>query len=197
MGRAAKFDRQAAVATYMNEIWKNGFEANSVKAISEKLGITRSSFYNAFGSREALFLEALELYSSQSPDRVLNDIDDGVDIRTLLTDLFRNICRVRAGDAETRGCLAVNGICELVGSDDKIGPVLERVLSASIDRFYSILLQAAKKGEIVDDGKLHEKALALQNLMVGLNVMSKIVHSEAELFAIARQTLEGLSLYTD
>ena len=61
MARPSKFDRQTAVELVMNDIWRSGFEANSVKAISEKLGITRSSFYNAFGSREALFLEALSV----------------------------------------------------------------------------------------------------------------------------------------
>ena len=51
MARPSKFDRKEAVELAMNEIWRDGYEANSVKALSEKLGITRSSFYNAFSSR--------------------------------------------------------------------------------------------------------------------------------------------------
>ena len=197
MGRPAKFDRQAAVERVMNEIWRHGFEACSVKAISEKLGITRSSFYNAFGSREALFLEALELYFSQSPDKALAAMDNKTSILKVLTNVFREVCRSRAADPEARGCMAVNCVAELVGVDDTLGPVLEKAVLGSLDRLERLLGQAAANGEIEDKGDLREKALALQNLLIGLNVMAKVVRSESDLWAAARQTLEGLGLYRE
>lgn len=197
MGRPAKFDRQAAVELVMNEIWRHGFEACSVKAISEKLGITRSSFYNAFGSREALFLEALELYFSKSPDKALAKLDSKASVLKVLTDVFREVCRSRAADPEARGCMVVNCVTELVGVDDALGPVLEKTILGSLDRLEHLLDQAAANGEIEDKGDLREKALALQNLLIGLNVMAKVVRSEGDLWAAARQTLEGLGIYRE
>ncbi len=197
MGRPAKFDRQAAVERVMNEIWRHGFEACSVKAISEKLGITRSSFYNAFGSREALFLEALTLYFTQSPDKALAEMDSKASVLKVLTNVFREVCRSRAADPEARGCMAVNCVAELVGVDDTLGPVLEKAILSSLDRLERLLGQAAANGEIKDKGDLREKALALQNLLIGLNVMAKVVRSESDLWAAARQTLEGLGLYRE
>ena len=41
---------------------------------------------------------------------------------------------------------------------------------------------------------MHAKALALQTLMVGLNVLCKVVRDEGELWASARATLDGLDL---
>jgi len=195
MGRTAKFDREAALEISMNEIWSYGFEACSVKALSEKLGITRSSFYNAFGSREALFLEVLELYFSRSPDRVLNDVNETKNVRQLLTELFKDVCRTRTKDQTARGCLAVNCVVELVGGEQELGSILKNAVLSSIEQFELILKKAAIRGEINNDGKLREKALALQNLIIGLNVMSKVVRSEKELFSAAKQTLKGLDLY--
>ncbi len=195
MGRPAKFNRDEAVETVMNEIWKNGFAACSVKAVSEKLGITRSSFYNAFGDRAALFEEVLERYFSQSPDRALNDGGDKRPVLPLLTRVFREVCRIRAADAQARGCMVINCVAELVGVDDTLGPVLERAVLGNIGRLEFLLRRAAENGEITDNGDLHEKALALQNLLIGLNVMCKVVRSEEELWAAARQTLRGLGLY--
>ncbi len=195
MGRPAKFDRQAAVELVMNEIWRGGFEACSVKAISEKLGITRSSFYNAFGSREALFLEALELYFAQSPDKALAMVDDNASILKVLTQVFKEVCRARASDPEARGCMAVNCVAELVGTDETLGPVLEKAILGSLDRLERLLGQAVVNGEIEDKGDIREKALALQNLLIGLNVMAKVVRSENDLWAAAMQTLKGLGLY--
>ena len=197
MGRTAKFDREAAVEISMNEIWCNGFEACSVKALSEKLGITRSSFYNAFGSRESLFLEVLKLYFTRSPDRVLNDVNDTKNIRQLLTELFKDVCRTRTKDPVARGCLAVNCVVELVGVEEELGSILKNAVLSSIEQFEVILKKAALRGEIDNDGKLREKALALQNLIIGLNVMSKVVRSEKELFSVAKQTLKGLELYSE
>lgn len=197
MGRPAKFDRQAAIELVMNEIWHSGFEASSVKSISEKLGITRSSFYNAFGNREALFLEALELYCAQSPDRVLDAVGSDASILSLLTQFFKEVCRSRASDIQARGCLVVNCVAELVGVDDALGPVLEKAVMNSLERFERLLDQAATNGEIEHKGDIREKALALQNLLIGLNVMAKVVHSEDELWAAAKQTLNGLDLYSE
>lgn len=197
MGRPSKFDRSEAVAAVMNEIWRRGYEGSSAKALAETLGITRSSFYNAFESREALFLEALELYFSQSPDRVLNDIPRDASILRTLTSMFREICRVRAADKEGRGCLAVNSVAELVGVDEALGPVLVSTFQRSLARLESLLRRAATRGEIEDNGDLHVKALALKNLLVGVNLMSKIVRSEQELWAIAEHTLQGLGLYRE
>ena len=197
MGRPAKFNRQAAIETVMNEIWRHGFEACSVKSISEKLGITRSSFYNAFESREALFIEALEWYFSGSPDRVLSTIDRDTHILKVLTKMFKDVCRARASDPEARGCMVVNCVAELVGTDKTLGPVLEKAILGSLDRLESLLHQAAENGEIENKGDLREKALALQNLLIGLNVMAKVVHSESDLWAAASQTLKGLGLYKE
>ncbi|VAW65284.1 hypothetical protein MNBD_GAMMA11-339 [hydrothermal vent metagenome] len=197
MGRPAKFNRQAAIESAMNEIWRSGFEACSVKSISEKLGITRSSFYNAFESREALFLEALEWYFTRSPDRALAVIDFDAHILKVLTRVFKDVCRARASDPEARGCLVVNCVAELVAVDKTLGPVLEKAVLGSLDRLEHLLYQAAANGEIENKGDLREKALALQNLLIGLNVMAKVVRSEDDLWAAAKQTLKGLNLYEE
>ena len=139
MGRPAQFDREQAVEIAMNEIWMNGFEACSIKAISEKLGITRSSFYNAFQSREALFEEALELYFSQTPDRVLAQVDSDIRIVPMLTKMFRDVCRARAADPQARGCMAVNCVAELVGVNEALGPMLERAVLGSLERLEHLI----------------------------------------------------------
>ncbi len=195
MGRPSKFDRQEALEVVMNEIWKYGFEPCSVKAISEKLGITRSSFYNAFKSREALFLEVLDLYFSQSPDRVLTEIKPEDHVLPILTKLFKEVCRVRAADQDARGCMVVNCVAEMVGVDETIGPVLESAVVHTAQTLERLLQQAVCNGELKDANDIEEKALALQNLLIGLNVMAKVVRSEKKLWAATKHTLKGLGLY--
>ncbi|MCK5041097.1 MAG: TetR/AcrR family transcriptional regulator [Sphingomonadales bacterium] len=197
MGRPSKFNREAAVEVVMNEIWKKGFEACSVKAISEKLGITRSSFYNAFESREALFMEALELYASKTPNVLLRNIDENTNITATITKLFREICRFQTSDPEARGCMAVNSITELVAVNNELGPQLKEIVVRHIKTFTSMLDQAKKNGEISADANTKEIAIAIQNTLLGLSVLAKIVRSEQELWASIKTTLKGLGVYND
>lgn len=195
MGRPSKFDRDEAVEVVMNEIWKNGYEASSVKALSETLGITRSSFYNAFGSREALFKEALALYFAQSPDAALAKTTPGVPIKKLFTQIFREACRVRASDEQGRGCMAVNSVAELCNVHDELGQVMEDAILDSLSRIEQLLEQGVSQGEIDRNQDLSATALALQNLLMGLNVMCKVVREEEKLWKTAKTTLVGLGIF--
>lgn len=197
MARPSKFNREEAVRFAMNEIWREGYEANSVKALSEKLGITRSSFYNAFGSRQALFSEVLALYFGQTPDRALADATPDMPIKKLFTDTFRAVCKSRSGDPEARGCLAINCVAELCNTNDELGPKLEQAVLGSAARIETLLGWGVANGEINDDVNIRALALSLQNLLIGLNVMSKVVRNEADLLLVAITTLRGLDLLAE
>jgi len=138
---------------------------------------------------------SLLFWRQQSPDKALAMVDSDTGVPRVPTQVFREVCRCRAADPEARGCMAVNCVAELVGVDDTLGPVLEKAVLGSLDRLERLLGQAAANGEIEDKGDLREKALALQNLLIGLNVMAKVVRSEKDLWAAARQTLKGLGFY--
>lgn len=197
MARPSKFDREEAVRAAMDTIWREGFEASSVKSLSEVLGITRSSFYNAFGSREDLFLEAMKLYAGQSPDAVLKQVPPDLPIRPFLTQMFKTICKARASDPEGRGCLLVNTVTELCPTEDGLGAILADAVLGSTDRLKAVLAEGVKSGELPAQTDIHAKALALQTLMVGLNVLCKVVRREEELWASAAETLRGLELFEE
>ena len=194
MVRPTKYDRETALAAATDSIWRNGFERSSVKQLSELLGMTRSSFYNAFGSQEDLFRACLPTYSASSPDAPLY-ADVSGEVLPLISEVFRDICRKRAQDPEGRGCLIINTVSELCPAAEGLGAHLEELVLASIERFEMLLNVARDNGEIGHEENTHALALALQNLMIGLNVLCKVVRDEDELWLLTRTTLEGLGLY--
>jgi len=188
-----KFNRDKAIEIATEVIRGDGYEQASVKSLSERLGITRSSFYNTFGSREELFMEIIKRYIPSAPDAPLYEQVNGP-VLPLLERVLRNICRVRSGDPQGHGCIIVNSICELCPSHDGIAPMLAELATGSTKRLEDLLTIAKEHQEISADANLHAMALALQNLMVGLNVLSKVVRSEEDLWLIAETTLKGLGL---
>ena len=193
MARPMKFDREKAIEIASEAVQTNGYRQSSVKALSEQLGISRSSFYNTFGSREALFAEIIESYAPSAPDAPLYERLDGP-VLPLLERVLRNLCDVRSADQQGRGCIIVNSICELCPSDNAPATLLAQMARDSAVRIQELLAIAQARREISPDANVHALALALQNLMTGLNVLSKVVRSQDELWLLTQATLNGLGL---
>ncbi|MGF1731116.1 TetR/AcrR family transcriptional regulator [Photobacterium kasasachensis] len=196
MGRPKSFNRDEAVEKVMQLIWRHGYEHCSVKFLSEQLGITRSSFYNSFKSRENVFLEAMSLYASLAPDQVDLEKPNQDGVLKALSAEIKALCAWRASDPEHRGCFGVNCLTELVDKDETLGNTMEEVLMFSVDRYHKVLELAVENQEL-DGGDLKTKALALQSVVIGVNTMAKVIHEESELWNIARYNLQSLGLYRD
>lgn len=193
-GRPAEFDRDAALETAMLAFWRDGFKETSVKALSERLGITRSSFYNAFGSQEAVFLEALERYLKRSPDRAFAEVPQSGSIRGLMTATFKAICQTLAADPEGKGCLAVNCVSALCNVEPELGPKVAAHMNVRRERIETLLGVAVARGELPGGFDVPATALALKALIVGLNSMSKVLPDRSALWPAARATLASFGL---
>jgi TetR/AcrR family transcriptional repressor of nem operon len=191
-GRPAGFKRQTAVSAAMGLFWKKGFLSVSAKELAEAMSIQRSSFYNSFGSREALLREVLQVYGSQSPDAVLDQVQEGDAVMPVFIAMLRTLCRIRAADKEGRGCLVCNGVAELVGVEEEVGPLFEQAVKHRTRVIERLLRQAVQQGEIppLDDPAVTANEFIA--FLLGLNVLSKVVRDERQLWASCRQFLLGL-----
>ena len=61
-GRPRQFDRTAALDQAMHVFWDRGYEGATFDELIAAMGISPSSFYNAFGNKEALYREAVGAY---------------------------------------------------------------------------------------------------------------------------------------
>ncbi len=197
MPRPSKFNREEAIDKVMNIIWRNGYEASSVKALSEELGITRSSFYNAFGSREDLFREAVKRYAAQSPDKAFLQSLQGASIKKLITRTFRQAVKARLADQKARGCLLINSVTELCNVNDELGPELCDMILSNRNRLREIIGFGVQNGELPTSTDIEATALSLQSQLIGLNVLSKAIRGEEELWAATAVGLKGLGLFEE
>ena len=194
MARPSEFDRQQAVHTAMLNIWHNGYEAASVKQLSEVLGITRSSFYNAFGTREDLFRETLGAYVAILPKFPEPD-PSGQPILPRLTAFFRALCTFHAKSG-WHGCMIANCVAELCSPTSELDSELTACVRRSVEHLQRVVEAAQSAGEISNKRDSFEIALALQNLMMGLSALAKAVRNEDAIWKMTKATLVGLDLYS-
>lgn len=140
---------------------------------------------------EAVFLEALERYSKSAPDKALDGLKPGDAVLPAIAALFRELCRQRAADAEARGCLACNSIGELVGVDEKLGPVLLDAVAERVRVFERVLDQAVEPEELMLRDGVTGPARSFVAFLLRINLLSKSVHDEQALWATCRPFLQG------
>lgn len=197
VGRHMKFDRQAAVEIAMQAFWKQGYSNVSVNGLCAQIGITRSSFYNTFGSLDALFDEVVTLYLSQTPAEKAAERFGAMTTGSPTAQIratFKLLCKSRARDPEAKGCLLFNTMGALSTLSGPARSTLLSALEGGRARFEALVNQAKDAGELPASADPEDISDSLQALIIGINTISKLIPSEDRLWRLASATLDGLGL---
>ena len=65
MPRQKEYNRDQVLDAAMKVFWVKGFEGTSIQDLVQATGLNRFGMYQAFGSKQGLFLEALDRYQRQ------------------------------------------------------------------------------------------------------------------------------------
>lgn len=191
MGRPTKFNRGDAIELAMNTFWEKGFEPTSVSDLASAMSITRSSFYNSFESREAIFDEALALY--QNSGSTLNFDPDNPNYNPVksVRAFFLSVCTNLGNDPDSRGCMVIN--CYVQSTLDQPAPAgVHEFIDTKREQFEVITKLAQQKGVVPKDQDAGAVADALVTLLIGVNVLGKHVHEAGRLWAGANTALSSL-----
>lgn len=108
-GRPRSFDRSIALERAMQLFWERGYEAVSLADLTDTLGLNKPSIYAAFGSKEALFREAVALYvATEGNATPLAMRDELTTARTAVEAMLRNNARAYTAPGKPRGCMVVH-----------------------------------------------------------------------------------------
>ena len=193
-GRPAGFSRDDAIDRAMQLFWRDGYLGVTARELAEAMQIQRSSFYNSFAGKPAVFDEAVQRYLGIAPDRRLDEIGADEAVVPVLVATLRELCRVRAADPEARGCLVCNCVAELVGVDAAQGAALEAIVEHRLEVMRRLFAQAAERGEFVPRVATDDIARAFTSFLMGLNLAAKVIRAEAELWSICRTFLLGIGV---
>ncbi|MFF9525670.1 TetR/AcrR family transcriptional regulator [Streptomyces achromogenes] len=197
MARPRTFDEEQALDAAMRTFWRKGYEATSTEDLCAATGLGRSSIYNTFKSKRALFQRVLHRYLTTMNAGQLAVLEDpalsGADrIRALFA-------RVLDGDAENRptgrslGCLGVNTTIELAGRDAVAAGMLERDTARRLDSLRAAVEAGRRDGSISSARDAGDLARFLNATIAGLRVSAQGGADRAALDAIAAIALDALT----
>src|SRR5437763_16219860 len=109
-GRPAGFDRAEALQQAMELFWARGYEGATLGDLQAAMGgISPPSFYNAFGSKEALFAEAVTLYVSTIASPPACALQGGETARDSIEAMLRESVESFSTPGKPHRCLLVGG----------------------------------------------------------------------------------------
>ena len=119
MSRPRSFSLPAVVETAKQLFWSRGYGGTALGDIEKATGLSRSSLYQAFGSKEALFTQALDEYVATFMGPLLAPMEAETATHADVADFFAHLVTRFCGDPEEarKGCLWVNSLAEFSGRE--------------------------------------------------------------------------------
>ena len=186
MGRPRLFDLDGAVTSALNVFWNRGYGATTPAELLDAIGVGTGSFYNAFGSKHALFEKALRRYGDDRVAGLSRWFADSGPVGLRIKGYLERLAAPENEKALRRGCFAANTAAELGRHD----PVATKIVRGTFDRMEGVLeatlAEGQKRGEL--DGALDPRAVAslLLAALIGITVLAKVDSSAARTGRIAR-----------
>jgi TetR/AcrR family transcriptional regulator, transcriptional repressor for nem operon len=160
--------------------------------IGPDAGVQRGSLYNAFGSKEALFLCAYERYAAEYLNSISEALGSGT-LRQRLTAFFDAAIANFCTGSPPRGCPTTRGLMEVAsvegeGLDENTRQAFADLLTRLIVLIEGALSEGVERGEFKGDPKA--AALHIVAVARGLVVLERAFSDEAQLRRIARHTVD-------
>jgi TetR/AcrR family transcriptional regulator, transcriptional repressor for nem operon len=189
--RPREFDHDDVLRIAFDQFWRKGVRGTSLSDIARDAGVQRGSLYNAYGSKEALFLSAYERYAGDYLDALQEVLGAGI-LRKRLTAFFDLTIRNFRSGSPPRGCPTTRGLMELGSDKEGLDENARKAFAGLVDRITALvqdaLSEGAKRGEFKGDAA--SAALHIVTVTRGLAVMERAFGDEAQLRKIATNTVD-------
>lgn len=156
----------------MEIFWERGFEGTSISDLTAAMGIAPPSLYAAFGSKEQLFHEAVELYDSLegSATRALENKRTARDgIEAMLREHAVNY----SDPATPSGCLIVLGATAYAPENRKVAEYLAGWRRQTTETLRARLARGIEEGDVPPGVDVDALAAYFNTLLEGLSIESR------------------------
>jgi AcrR family transcriptional regulator len=175
----------------MNLFARRGYEGTSIFDLTSAMEITAPSLYAAFGCKEALFREAVELYQntngSGSPQSLVEKTTTYAAIETMLLNAVDAFTK----PGNPRGCLVVLGATNCAAENEGVGDYLKDLRTASTEAIRKRLTEGVSKGELAANTDVRSLAAFYATILQGLSIQARDGVSRRTLKAVVKSALQS------
>jgi AcrR family transcriptional regulator len=172
-GRPREFDLDEALDGAIGVFRERGYHATSIPHLAAAMNIASGSLYKAFGDKHAVFLAALDRYSTGRAAQRRRLTEAPKSARERLRDILALYLESSAGAEGRRGCLVVGGAIELATRDAEVDARVTGALQAIETLLVDLIEQGRADGSIAAHVDPPATARVLIGLAQGLRVLGR------------------------
>lgn len=171
MVRPREFETKTAVDQALCVFQTKGYKGSSLHDLISAMNISKSSFYETFGSKHELFLTTLVRFHETKAVYCFIDPDsNNIPAKSVIADILRGLFdSVVAGKG---GCMFGNCAIEFSHTDPDVTIQIAKGINRLEQLFYQILMHGQKNREISDKHNIRATAQLLTTTFYGLQVMA-------------------------
>ncbi|HEY9235374.1 MULTISPECIES: TetR/AcrR family transcriptional regulator [Phenylobacterium] len=188
-GRPRSFDRDAALSRAMEVFWARGYEGASISDLTSAMGIGSPSLYAAFGSKEELFRQAVDLYGAVEGPEIWSAVETAATAREAAEGFLTATARTFSRPDKPRGCMVVLSQLNATQASESVCRALRERRVDGQCALEAHFRRAVESGEL--PGRVDPAALAAFFVTVqqGMSVQARDGASEDALLKIARNAM--------
>jgi AcrR family transcriptional regulator len=148
--------------------WQDGFEATSMTDLVEAMGINSPSIYAAFGSKEALFAEALRHYGSVYANALPDALNKAPDTASAMDAMFEAAVDLFTLSDTPGGCFVVNSVASNAPNSPEMEEALKQLRRERLEQIAERLARDVRSGSLRHDTPVQELADLYAAILQGL-----------------------------
>ncbi|HEY4209579.1 MAG TPA: TetR/AcrR family transcriptional regulator [Puia sp.] len=177
-GRPPIFDEEKVLDRATELFWSKGYEPTSLDDLLAVMGMGKSSFYHAFGSKKELFEKIMDRFVNDAIHRLAADLPGHPRPMERIREFFRGIA-ASPYQLHRKGCFMGNTLVGLTNIEHDLSTRAAKRLERLEGLFRTYIEKAQASGELRTKEEPAVLALYLLTVWNGLNVTRR-VHPDAE-----------------
>lgn len=193
-GRPREFDRDQALEKARDAFWARGYEGTSIADLVSTLGLASARIYAAFGSKEDLFREAIELYEANEGGFTTRALAEEPTARQAIERILGEAVETYTRRGRPQGCMVVSAATNCAVENDRVREWLAEHRRTQTASIIKRLKQAVASGELQPDTDTQALGDYYAALMHGLSVQARDGVPRERLLAlniVAMQSLDA------
>ena len=182
-----QYDEDQAIHAVMLAFWQGGYEGTSITTLEQVTGLSKSSIYNAYGSKEELYAKALDHFSKFYGQNLIADLDHP-DFVGALRQFFARLLQRFENEYEPMGCFATKAGLEVGSSDVPAAGIVCAGLLRLHEAFRDRAQRAVQDGQLPEHTDCYQIASTLVSHTRGIAVLNLGTGD----VAMAKDAVEGL-----
>ncbi|MCC5883588.1 MAG: TetR/AcrR family transcriptional regulator [Halomonas sp.] len=195
-GRPRRFDREEALRRAMEVFWNQGYDNASLTDLTRAMGINAPSLYATFGSKEALFQEAVKLYVRTEGSGIWEQVETAPTARAAIEQVLRITAEAFTRGPSPRGCMIVLAAPQMQGANAQVCDALKAYRQANGCLLERRLKRAVEEGELPASTNCRALANYVVTLQHGMSIQARDGASRETLMAIADCAMAGWDALT-